>query len=342
MSVPLGSAGMSRIPLAFLAPAGWSTERNANEFAAARGQGGACYRPCSMWREGRTGMRSRLAASTIAVLVGLAGTLFAPKLAGAATGTASLAVTITPGTTSIVKGVPTRFTVSVTNQGPDAAPNTTARIVLLSNPGTFSIKFPANTSVSSRMTPYADWPLGTVKVGATATNTVTITGLVITGSTTNANPATLGVEMSTSATNPLQYDDRSGTFSRHIQITTVRVAASPSPTHASTSNTPTPTASHSPTQIVTTSRSTTTAAVSANRSTRPAATVHHTPTATATSRTPSTASSVLVTPSDSPAAARPTSQKTAGLGRWMGLAAVLAAAAAATRIVLLRRRGTKP
>lgn len=289
-------------------------------------------------------MGSRLAASAIAVLVGLAGMLFAPKIAGAATGTASLAVTITPGTTSIVKGVPTRFTVSVTNEGPDAAPNTVARIVLMSNPGTFSIKFPANMKAGPfPATPYADWALGTMQVGAKATNTVTVTGLVVTGSTANANPATLGVQMSTSATNPLQYDDRSGTFARHIQITTVRVAASPTPTHASTSNTPTPTASHSPTQVTTTTRTTTARTtalptVSAHTSTRPATAVHRTPTAAPTSSTPSAVASIQITPSESTAASGPTSQKGVGYGRWLGLIAVLAAAAVATRILLLRRR----
>ena len=144
------------------------------------------------------------------VAAGLAATFaLSTAPATATTGTAALAVSLTPGTGTLVQGTPTRFVISVTNRGPNAAPAANLRLYLGQDPNTFHLALP--TTMKLDRSPYvANWAIGNLAVGQTASTSFLIIGQRRTGSTPDVVQGFMELLATSKAGNPLLIRDGAG------------------------------------------------------------------------------------------------------------------------------------
>lgn len=165
-------------------------------------------------------MRLVRPAAVLAAALAVA-TVAAAVPAVAATPSAALAVQITPGTSRIAEAIPTTFTISVTNRGPNTAPAASLDIYFEQNPRTFQLNEPAYIRTSNGPN-NGVWSIGNLAVGQTARTSVTIIGQQITGSNPNAVTGALILTATSKVPNPLLIHDRAGdTFSTSRVLTTV-------------------------------------------------------------------------------------------------------------------------
>ena len=179
----------------------------------------------------------RIARPTILLTLVTAGLLVSTAVAvspaSASAPSAGLAVTITPGasspelgypgTTNLPQASPERFTISVTNRGPNTAPAANLHLWLEQDPNTFHLILPAG--FSTRNSPYvADWAMGNLAVGQTVQATFTIIGQEITGANPGAVSGALILTATSKVANPLlRYSPHSGdTWSTSRIFKTVR------------------------------------------------------------------------------------------------------------------------
>jgi hypothetical protein len=141
--------------------------------------------------------------------------------ASAAAGSAALAVSVSPSSTTIAEGLPTNFVISVTNRGPNVAPAASLQLVLEANPHTVQFNVPTFMRFD-RSPNVAIWSMGNLAVGQTVRATITLIGQVRTGSTPDAVRASLILAATSTVTNPLLIHDRAGdVYSLSRSITTV-------------------------------------------------------------------------------------------------------------------------
>lgn len=122
-------------------------------------------------------------------------------------------------------GKPTTITMTVTNQGPDAATGVSARLAMSTNtPTDFAISFgpgiAGHAPVANRGA-YGVWQIGTLGVGQTATTSVTITPKAV------GDTAFLSLFMNSSELNTLQCSNRDCGSSGGVNIAVASSVASP-------------------------------------------------------------------------------------------------------------------
>ena len=167
-------------------------------------------------------MRKFFRRAAAIAAAGLAATIAGTTVpASAAAGTAALAVSMTPGTGTLVQGTPTRFVITVTNRGPNVAPAANLHLYLGADPNTFHLALPTTMKVDGSPN-VANWAMGNLAVGQTVSTTIVMVGQQRTGANPNNVPGALILEATSKAYNPLLIHTRDGSvFSTSRRFTTV-------------------------------------------------------------------------------------------------------------------------